>query len=176
MRHLVGFLFVCALVGTLPQSASAQVGEEGTTTEPNLQEPASSSEPAPEEPALQLKIDSAGVEVVPSQPRTDDGYTLEEMDLRVRRARIGLWSTAGAALVGGVMMGASVPCMRATFEDACWGPFLSGAVIGFSGAIGMIVTGAMLGKRKRKLRRLQEAEYGTPRRVQWDLAQSRLVF
>ena len=75
------------------------------------------------------------------------------------------------------MIGASVHCMSGkTFEDACWGPFLSGVVIGFSGAVGMIVTGAMLGKRKRKLRELQEAHYGTPLRVQWDLARRRLVF
>jgi hypothetical protein len=40
----------------------------------------------------------------------------------------------------------------------------------------MIISGALLGVRKRKLRRLQEAHYGAPRRVQWDLAQSRLVF
>jgi hypothetical protein len=43
------------------------------------------------------------------------------------------------------------------------------------GAAGMIATGILLGVRKRKLR-LQEADYGTPRRVQWDLARSRLVF
>jgi hypothetical protein len=40
----------------------------------------------------------------------------------------------------------------------------------------MIATGALLGVRKRKRRRLEEAHYGTPRRVQWDLARSRLVF
>jgi hypothetical protein len=40
----------------------------------------------------------------------------------------------------------------------------------------MIATGILLGVRKRKLRRLQEAHYGRPRRVQWDLAQSRVVF
>jgi hypothetical protein len=44
------------------------------------------------------------------------------------------------------------------------------------GAVGMIISGALLGVRKRKLRRLQEAHYGAPRRVQWDLARSRLVF
>jgi hypothetical protein len=36
MRYLFGFLCVCALVGTLPQSANAQGGEEGATSEPNL--------------------------------------------------------------------------------------------------------------------------------------------
>ena len=40
----------------------------------------------------------------------------------------------------------------------------------------MIVTGALLGARKRKLRTLQEAHYGRPHRVQWDIARSRLVF
>jgi hypothetical protein len=177
MRYLFGFLCVCVLVGTSTLSASAQDAEQGTTSAPNLQEPASSSEPAPEEPALQLKLDDAGAEVVPSPPRTPKGYTLEEMDVRVKRAKIGLWSTAGATVLGGVMVGASWQCMSGrTFEDACWGPFLSGAVIGFSGGVGMIVTGALLGVRKRKLRELQQAHYGTPRRVQWDLAQSRVVF
>jgi hypothetical protein len=160
---------VLALLAS-PLSASAQDTEEGATSEPNLQEP------SPEEPALQLRLDDAGVEVVPSPPPTVDAYTLETQ-LRVKRAKIGLWSTAGAAVVGGVMIGASVPCVSGkTFEEACWGPFLSGVVIGFAGAVGMIVTGALLGARKRRLRTLQEAHYGTPRRVRWDPAQSRVVF
>jgi hypothetical protein len=173
--RLVLAMVLAGLVA-LPQSVSAQAGDEAAAVEPDVQEPASPSEPAPQEPALQLKLDAAGVEAVPSPPRTDDGYTLDEMELRVRRAKIGLWSTAGATVVGGVIIGASMPCMRATLEEACWGPFLSGVFVGFSGAIGMIVTGTMLGKRKRHLRTLQEADYARPRRVQWDLAQSRLVF
>ena len=176
MRYLFGFLCVCALVAS-PRSVSAQAEKEGKTSEPNTEEPATSSEPASEEPALQLELTPAGVDVAPSPPRTVNGYTLEETDVRVRRAKIGLWSTAGAAVVGGVMIGASVHCMSGkTFEDACWGPFLSGVVIGFSGAVGMIVTGAMLGKRKRKLREFEETGYGRPHRVQWELKTSRVVF
>ena len=117
--------------------------------------------------------------VTPSPLRTPDRYTLEEMELRVKRAKIGLWSTAGVTVVGGVMIGASWPCMARTFlsEDAaCVGAFFAGAVVGFSGAVGMIVTGALLGARKRKLRKFEEAQHRRPRRVQWDLAQSRLVF
>jgi hypothetical protein len=137
MRYLVGSVFVLTLVAS-PLSVSAQDAEEATTAEPSAEEPAPPSEPAPEEPALKLELDPAGVEVVPSPPRTPDGYTLEEMDVRVRRAKIGLWSTAGAAVLGGVMIGASVHCMSGkTFEDA---------------------------------------GYGRPHRVQWDLARSRLVF
>jgi hypothetical protein len=44
------------------------------------------------------------------------------------------------------------------------------------GAAAMITSGAVYGVRKRQLRRLREAHYGTPRRVQWDVARSRLVF
>jgi hypothetical protein len=45
-----------------------------------------------------------------------------------------------------------------------------------SGAVGMIASGIVLGFSKGELRRLQEAHHGTPRRVQWDLARSLVVF
>jgi hypothetical protein len=45
-----------------------------------------------------------------------------------------------------------------------------------SGAVGMIVTGTLLGIRKGELRSLQKADYGRPRRVQWDFARSQVVF
>jgi len=184
MRYLFGFLCVCVLgVMPLPLSASAQAGEEGTTSEPNLQEP--SSEPAPEEPALELKLDAAGVDVVPSPARTTDGYTLEEMELRVRRAGIGLGVSAGVFLAG-VVMGAIALSEAAPFFciiEACpptaeWAAPVgwTGALLTFGGLVGMIATGKNLSRRQRKLRGLQEAHYGRPRRVQWDLAQSRLVF
>ena len=177
MRYVFGFLCVCALVGTLPLSASGQASEADTTPEPNLEEPAPSAEPAPEEPALQLQLDKSGVEVVPSPPRTPHGYMLEEMEVRVKRAKIGLWSTAGVTVVGGVILGASVPCaLGKTLEEACLGVFMSGAVVAFSGAVGMIVTGALLGARKRKLREFDEAQHRRPHRVQWDLETSRVVF
>jgi len=180
MRYLAGFGFVLALA-TLPLSVSAQAGEEGTSPEPSAEEPAPSSEPASEEPALQLQLDDAGVQVVPSPPRTFDGYTLEEMELRVRRAKIGLFSTAGVTGVGLVLFGVGVARSRSSQDlDALsrenWAPWFSGMWLMISGAVGMIVTGTLLGIRKGELRSLQEADYGTRRRVQWDLAQSRLVF
>ena len=159
---------------TLPSSACAQEEEV-------------SSEPALEESVLQLRVDDASVEAVPSPPRTSAGYTLEEMELRVKRAKIGLWSTAGATVLGGVIIGAWSICEArdepadgsSTLGDdlfACPGALFSGVAIGFSGAVGMIVTGALLGTRKRKLRRLQAADYGRSRGAHWDLARSRLVF
>jgi hypothetical protein len=199
MRYLVGMMCVLAGLVALPLSASAQTGEEGTISEPNLQELAPSfepdpedlkdsvpsSEPASEEPALQLKLDSAGVEVVPSPPRTIDGYTLKEMELRVRRAGIGL-GVSGGVLLAGVVMGAIALSEAAPFFciiEACpptaeWAAPVgwTGALLTLGGLVGMIATGKNLSRRKRKLRELQEARYGRPHRVQWDLAQSRLVF
>lgn len=180
IRYLFGFVgeetvvrglvlgMMLAGLGTLAQSASAQEEEI-------------SSESAPDEPALQLKLDSAGIEAEPRAPRTGDGYTLKEMELRVKRAKIGLWSTAGATVLGGVLIGTWVGCeARAEPTDeallACGGVLMSGVSIGFSGAVGMIVTGALLGVRKRNLRELKQAHYGRPRRAHWDLARSLVVF
>ena len=76
---LFGFAVVSIglLSGSLQHAAAQSAEEAATTSEPNLQQPAApSSESAPEEPALQLKVDDAGVDVVPSPPRTAYGYTL----------------------------------------------------------------------------------------------------
>ena len=173
MRYLFGFICVCALVGTLPLSANAQ--DEAATSEPKLGEPALSSEPAPEEPALQLKLDDVGVEVVPSPPRAFDGYTIEEMDLRVRRARSGLLSTMGVTLLGGVLIGISIPKLDFNTDEG-GALFSAGTIVALCGFVGMMTTGGMLAHRKRTRRRVQEAGFGRPHRVQWDLAQSRLVF
>jgi hypothetical protein len=158
MRYLFGLLCVCALVA-LPLSASAQAGEAATASEENLQEPAPPSEPAPEEPALQLKLDDAGVDVVPSPPRTVDGYTLEEMELRVKRAKMGLLAPA-ALIVAGVPLwvrGKTSDC--ASFDpfvqvsqERCTRLRTSGAALTVSGAVGMIVGSILVGVRKGDLR------------------------
>jgi len=174
MRYLFGFMCVLALVA-LPLSASAQDTEEGATAEPNLQEP------VPEEPALQLKLDPAGVEVVPSPPRTPDGYTLEEMELRVTRAKIGLGVSALSTVVGfgiGIAAATNTICILEPCTEPGWvAPVgITGAVLMAGGIAGMIASGILLRRRKRDRDGLREARYEGPRRVQWDLAQSRLVF
>jgi hypothetical protein len=186
MRYLFGFLCVCALVWTSPENANAQDAEEAATPEPSLQEPAPSSKPAPEEPALQLKLDDTGVGVVPSPPRTTDGYTLEEMELRVKRARIGRLSSAGAFVVGTGMafgaFGAAWSCSLA-WSPSCYSPPGWVAPVGWTGMVlmvggisGMIASGILVRRRKRDRDRLQQSHHEAPRWVQWDLAQSRLVF
>jgi hypothetical protein len=179
MRYLVGCVCVLALVA-LPQSASAQGGEEAATSESNLQQPAPSPETA-EEPALQLKLDDAGVGVVPSPPRTPDGYTLEEMELRVKRANIGLGVSAGVAGAGAVMMLVASSVALAQWgkdksfdraETAIW----TGVALVTAGLAGTVASAILLRRRTRERNWLRRADYGTPRRVQWDLAQSRLAF
>ena len=208
MRYPVGLVCLLAGLVALPLSVSAQVGEEGTTSEENLQESAASSEPAheqgalspglrkrtrkkwdpqtydvpasrpsPEEPALQLKLDDAGVQLVSPPPRTPDGYTLEEMDRRVERAKIGLGVSAGLVLVGvALVLAPAFKCFLGEWTESCNRLENAGIAVMVGGGLGMIASGGLLGARKRKLRELRQAHYGTPRRVQWDLARSRVVF
>jgi len=192
MRYLVGFVCVLAGLAALPLSASAQAGEQVEASEPDVveavptpepapEEPPPSPETAPEEPALQLKLDAAGVDVVPSPPRTPDGYTLEEMELRVKRAKIGLGVSALSTVVGfgiGIAAAMNTLCILEPCTEPGWvAPVgITGAVLMAGGLAGMIASGILLRRRKRDRDSLKEAHYGTPRRVQWDLARSRLVF
>jgi hypothetical protein len=160
MRYLFGVVCVCAL-GVVPQSVSAQDAEEDETSEPTLQEPKPSSEPAPEEPALQLKLDSAGVDVAPSPPRTVYGYALrrKEMRLRVKRAKIGLGVSAVFVVVGAALAfggGAASICLSEPCSPPGWatGLVITGSIMAGGGAAGMVASGILLGVRKRKLRRL----------------------
>ena len=161
MRYLFRLLCVCVL-GVAPLRVSAQDAEEGTTSESNLQEPAPSSEFAPEEPALQLKLDAAGVEVVPSTPRTVDGYTLEEMDVRVKRARAGLILSSfvmvvGAAVaIGGAISSLSIEPSTDSGGDAVT---ITGVSLWAGGSAGMIATGILLGRRNRNRDRLLDDYY-----------------
>ena len=171
------FVLAVVLVGfvALPLSASAQAGEEGTASEQNAEEPA-------------LQLDDAGVSVTPSPPRTADGYTLEEVYIRhakrgIRRAGIGL-GVSFAAFAGGIGMvaaavsNANVICILECPDPPAWVTPVGaiGGVLTAVGLAGMIVSGINLGRSRQQLHRLKEADHATPRRVQWDLAQSRLVF
>ena len=118
MRYLFGFICVCALAGALPLSASAQAGEEGASVEPSAEEPAQSSQwtqsrlerwhpeafvdptkPA-SEPALQLELDSAGLEVTPTALPTVEELELRKTELRKRRRAIGIGVSVIVVAVG----------------------------------------------------------------------------
>lgn len=104
------------------------------------------SEPAPEEPALQLKLDDAGVVVL----------------------GVGL-------IVAGAFAG---ECRdQSQFLPSYCEPLAAaGTALTIVGIIGMTTTGSMSLKRTRDRDWLERAHYRTPRRVQWDIARSRIVF
>ena len=83
---------------------------------------------------------------------------------------------AGFLAGGAVMLGLSYFCIGECEQPASPGLFNAGLILMAVGAAATIASGIVYGARKRQLRRLREAHYGTPRRVQWDLARSRLVF
>jgi hypothetical protein len=130
-------------------------------------------------PALKLELDEAGVEVAPRPAWTAYGYTVEEIEMnrRVKLARIGLYVSAFALVAGGMtILVANARCVIGEWTESCNRIENAGIFIMSASGAGMIASGVLLGVRKRKLRRLQEAHYTAPRRVQWDVAQSRLVF
>jgi hypothetical protein len=160
-RYLVSVVCVLALVA-LPRSVSAQPAADDSLGSWQVEAKAQ-----PEEPALELELDPE----------------LAEMELRVKRARIGLIGTAVAFPVGVVLLVAGFAqtpiCL---WEEPCPDPpqsatrtAIAGATLTLGASAGMIATGILLGTRKRQLRELERLK-PWPRRVQWDLAQSRLVF
>jgi hypothetical protein len=170
MRYLVGLMCVLAGVVALPQSASAEAGEADTTSEPNLQEP------APEEPSAEVKLAPAA----------------EYRKTQVRRAKIGLAASVIAFGGGVAMMGVGfaklgpVICISFGGDRVCGqGPSwaipvaVSGTMLTIGGLAGMIISGRSLANRKKQLRwyaGAPESRHRKPRRAQWDLARSRLVF
>ena len=180
-------MMVLAALLASPLSVSAQAGEERTEPtvgEPIPEQPAPPSEPAPEEPALKLELDAAGVEVAPSPPRT------EYLKAPIRRARIGLAGSViafggGVAMMGvgfaNIEWGSNIVCFDPCPQTPAWATSLAviGPLLAIGGLAGMIVSGKTLVWRKKQLRwytGASESRCQTPRRVQWDLARSRLVF
>jgi len=122
----------------------------------------------------------------PSPSGTEDGYTLEEMEGAVERHRRGLiissvfFGVGVGALAGSIAWGPHAECG----DDDTWfcippGPMFVGTFGGamaIGGLVGMALKGTRLNKSRSELRKLKEARYERPPRVQWDLAQSRLVF
>jgi hypothetical protein len=104
------------------------------------------------------------------------------MQVRVKRARIGLGVSALSTVVGfgiGIAAATNTICILEPCTEPGWvAPVgITGAVLMAGGIAGMIASGILLRRRKRdRVYWIADGDYGTPCRVQWDLAQSRLVF
>jgi hypothetical protein len=161
MRYSVSFVFVLALVA-LPLSVSAQDAEEGSPGSWQVQ-----YEPSPSQAEL------------------------KDMDLRVKRAGIGMGVSAGSVAAGGVLALAGFGhCgVMGPWTETCNRLTWSGVAIASAGGVALIATGILYGVRQQKRRKLRrhyhpiriptqwdQRSYAPPRRVQWDLTRSRLVF
>jgi hypothetical protein len=189
MRYLVGFAVLVAL-GISPLSATAQAGEEGATSEPNLQEPALSEHSPGDEGGLSPRLrkrtqrnwdpsayDPGG------DPRPSIQYTsAPRQPARPKLAPgIGLGVSIGS-LVGGLAMMSVGVSQRIfiCFVEPCYAPSSSSVLIGagagltVGGLIGIIVSSVALRDGERN--RAKAPSQRNARRVQWDLAQSRVVF
>ena len=129
------------LSGSLQHAAAQSVEEAVRASKTELHEPAPSSEPASDRPTLRIEIDGAGVDVVQGPARTADGYTLGEMEPRVRRARIGLLSMTGVTLVGVALFGAGVAGTRSSQDLNALSPsrgglLVAGMTVGLAGSQG----------------------------------------
>jgi hypothetical protein len=162
MRYVVGFACVLAALVALPQSVSAQSSGEYRLSLWQWHDEALT---------IALFSSSPTFEGYDSERYSSDPYSdeLEAMELRVKRAKIGLGVSVIAVVGGSVLFlygaAASAPAGAAT-----------GLILSLGGTGGTIASGILLRRRKRDRDSLREAHYGRPHRVQWDLAQSRLVF
>jgi len=182
MRYSFGLLCVCALVGTLPQSASAQGGAEDATAEPNLVEAEPSSEPAAEEGGSRLErwhpeafVDPASKppsSIEYKSPSTSQGYSGEGM----RPAAIGLIVMAGITVGGAVMIGVGSSRLESSEDYSGLGLAAGGAIVMLVGVVGMIATGIVMGKSTLQPSSSQKSRNQRERRAQWDLQTARLVF
>jgi hypothetical protein len=173
MRYLVGFVYLVALL-MVPLSVSAQASEEGDASEPNVVEAVPSQGSASRDAALQLTVDHGGVEVAPGYPPELD--EIHEMELRVKRARIGLGVSIVAMTVLGPLM-----CLGAAGGELNTGKSLPGlwaacGVVTVGGLGGTVASGILLHRRKRDRDTSRTAHTGAPRRGQRDPAGSQLMF
>jgi hypothetical protein len=170
---------------------SAQVGEEGATPEPTLEEPAPAAESSGEEGGLSPRLrERARKNWDPSA--YDIKYTSRpEEPSRTSRARepshpalapgIGL-GVSIASLVGGLAMMSVGVSQRIVicFVEPCYAPSSSSVLIGagagltVGGLIGIIVSSVAL--RDSERRRSKAPSHRAARWVQWDSGTSRLVF
>jgi hypothetical protein len=159
MRFLVGLGVVLAAVA-VPAGAGAQDAKEN--------------------PALQLELDDAGIEVAPNPTLTPNGYTRVALERQAKQAKIGLGVSSIAFVAGTVFAFTALGHTDAFFPSgdppqAGWVAPLgwTGVALMGTGAAGLLTSGILLGVRRRKVPGWPQERV---RRIQWDLARSRVAF
>jgi len=135
---------------------------------------------------LRMKAQAAGGDSLSSWQTYDrsTSRSISKERRGVRNAAIGLGVSSAVFSIGvvvtfaGLSFGDCGEWSGASSEkrQQCDKTALSGVALSAVGAIGMITSGVLFGKRKDERDRSRQARVQTLRRVQWDLARSRLVF
>lgn len=112
-----------------------------------------------------------------------DEYRLSDAQERVRSTRNGLIASTAMFAVGRIFLGAAIPRSEAVpnYLLECTGPRYAHLVVGLtisgSGAIGMVVSGILLGVRKRNERLLgQSIQRHGDKSFRWDPQSGSFVF
>jgi hypothetical protein len=149
-----------------PRSVSAQARDVGSAS--------------PGESALELQLDSEGVQVSPLAASVAEARAHAKMKRGVQAARRGVWVSTAPLLLGLVIGGAAAASWGNQDLDADTSSQEAAIYLGLAfmgvGAASMIATGSLLGVRKRKLRKYEEERSLSSNRIRWDPARSRLVF
>lgn len=115
-------------------------------------------------------------------PRVFDEWRLEDAQRRIHAARNGLIASASVLSFGWIFLGAAIPRCQSTAAGLnCTNVGQAHAVIGttfaLSGVVGVLVSGALLGARKKNRRALERSMQ--PRRgarFRWDPQRGAFVF
>lgn len=130
----------------------------------------------------QLALFRAGEAASTRPPGKLDGYTLADLELRTRRAKLGLIAPAGVLIVGIApltlgMKGACENQYGIVDNDRCRRLRTAGLVLMISGAVGLIIDGLIVAARKRQERERRATPFYSSRsRFYWDVTRTAFVF
>jgi len=172
----------------LPQSASAQPGEEGTTPEPTLQEPTPSAEPPSKEGGLSPRVrkrtrkqwDPSVYDVQPTSKRKTRRPTSRQKPPKNPKQAPGIGlGISLAAFGGGIAMAAigTSELICISFGEPCSAPVLAtGVLLMIGGLAGIIASSIELARTTGHRTSSTAPNHRKGRRAKWDSKTSRLVF
>jgi hypothetical protein len=115
-------------------------------------------------------------------PRAFDRWRLDDAQQRIRAARNGLIASASVFSFGWIFLGAAIPRCQSTAEgpsctNAGYAHMVVGLTFALSGTIGLLVSGALLGARKKNERVLRNSiQRRQGARFRWDPGRGAFVF
>ena len=175
LRGGFALLGVVLLVGMF----AASVGAQAAGATPELLPPPSVITAPPATVIMgsaggaSLELQAPGI----GRPSASEDPSIADLNRRIRRARIGMWSSFGFGVASGAFTTFALWGAGTCETNCSWTATYIGLGLTAAGAAGMIISGAFLGRRKAQRRQRQrELQPQAQRKIQWDIATSRLLF